>query len=232
MIKFDKVTKKFGSITALTEVSFEIPEKSFVFIVGPSGAGKSTIARLLLREYLPTDGKIKVGEQDLAKLKKKDLAKWRRQIGMVFQDFKLLSDRTVYENVALPLKFIGKKAAEIDKEVRQVLGLVGLTERASLFPAQLAGGELQRACLARAVVNCPEIVIADEPTGNLDPQTAAQIIELLKKVNEMGSTVIVSTHNDRIVNHANQRVIHLDQGKLVSDKAKGRYPRQENERTP
>ncbi|PIU02387.1 cell division ATP-binding protein FtsE [Candidatus Shapirobacteria bacterium CG09_land_8_20_14_0_10_49_15] len=224
MIKFDKVTKKFGSITALSAVSFEIPKNSFVFIVGPSGAGKSTIVHLLLREYLPTSGKIKVSKQDLAKLTKKELVALRRQIGVVFQDFKLLADRTVFENVALPLKFVKNDAEQIGKEVRQVLKLVGLTERAALFPAQLAGGELQRACLARAIVNCPEIVIADEPTGNLDPQTAVQIVDLLKKVNEMGSTVIIATHNAQIVNQFNQRVIALAQGELISDQPESQYP--------
>lgn len=225
MIKFDQVTKKFGSITALDQVSFEIGKEDFVFIVGPSGAGKSTIVRLLLREYLPTSGKVKVNQKELASLGRKELMELRRQIGVVFQDFKLLADRTVYENVALPLKFVKKEPEEIDKEVRQVLALVGLTDRAGLFPAQLAGGELQRACLARAIVNCPEIVFADEPTGNLDPETARQIIELLKKVNQMGATVIVATHNAGIVDHFKQRVIALEAGKLISDKSKSQYPK-------
>jgi len=224
MIKFDKVTKKFGAITALEEISFEIPKGGFAFVVGPSGAGKSTLVRLILREYLPTSGKIKINKQDLNKLKKDQLVDLRRQIGVVFQDFKLLTDRTVYENIALPLKFVKRDIRQIDKEVRQVLELVGLTDRAGLFPAQLAGGELQRACLARAVVNCPQIVIADEPTGNLDPKTGREIIELLKKVNQMGSTVLVATHNDRAVDDFEERVIALDKGRLISDKQKGKYP--------
>lgn len=223
MIKFDKVTKKFGSITALEGVSFEIPDKSFVFVTGPSGAGKTTIVKLILREYFPTSGRIEVNGLNLDKLSKRQLTDLRRKIGVVFQDYKLLIDRTVYENIALVLKVLKKKEEEIKKEVQSVLKLVGLVERAEFFPAQLAGGELQRVCLARAVVGHPQIVIADEPTGNLDPTTAWQIIKLLKKINEMGATVMMATHNFEIVNSLKERVIELDKGKLVSDKKEGKY---------
>jgi len=223
MIKFDKVTKKFGEIVALEGASFEINPGEFVFITGPSGAGKTTIVKLILREYLPTTGKIKVGEYDLIEMKKKDVPKLRRNIGVVFQDFKLLKDRTVWENVALALRVLGKDEKKIAKEIPKILKLVGLEERAHLFPAQLAGGELQRAGLARAVIGQPDIVIADEPTGNLDLATAWQIIRLLQKVNKMGKTVIMATHNFEIVNSMKERVIELDEGKLVSDKKKGKY---------
>lgn len=223
MVKFDKVTKKFGEIVALEGVSFEIKPGEFIFITGPSGAGKTTIVKLILRKYLPTSGRIKVGQYDLAEIKTKDLPHLRRKVGVVFQDFKLLSDRTVWENVALALRVIGKSEEEIVKEVAEILKLVGLEKRANLFPSQLAGGEMQRAGLARAVVGQPEIIIADEPTGNLDLATAWQIIKLLQKVNKTGKTVIMATHNFEIVNSMKERVIELDEGKLVSDKKKGRY---------
>jgi cell division transport system ATP-binding protein len=223
MIKFNQVSKKFGEIVALDKVSFEIEPGEFVFITGPSGAGKTTIAKLILREYLPSSGKIKVDQFDLESMKTKEIPQLRRKIGMVFQDFKLLSDRTVWENVALALRVLGKNEAEIEKEIPRILKLVGLEKRAELFPSQLAGGELQRAGLARAVVGQPEIIIADEPTGNLDLTTAWQIIKLLQKVNQMGKTVIMATHNFEIVNAMKERVIELNEGKLVSDKKKGKY---------
>jgi len=223
MIKFSNVTKRFGEIVALDKVSFEIKPKELVFVIGPTGAGKTTLVKLILREYLPTSGSIKIDGVDLKTLKTRQITELRRQVGVVFQDLKLLSDRTVYENVALALKVLGKKEAEIKEEVENILDLVGLADRAHLFPAQLAGGELQRTCLARAVVTKPQILIADEPTGNLDPATAWQIIKLLQAINRLGSTVMVVTHNFEIVNSLKERVIELDQGRLVSDKKKGRY---------
>lgn len=223
MIIFDKVTKKFGEITALDEASFKIEPGEFVFIIGPSGAGKTTIARLILKDYLPTSGKIRVSKHKLSEINKKDLPKLRRKIGVVFQDFKLLTDRTVWENVALALRVLGKEEEEIEKEIPKILKLVGLEDRADFFPAQLAGGELQRTCLARAVIGQPEIVFADEPTGNLDLATSWQIIKLLQKINQMGKTVIMATHNFEIVNSMKERVIQFDKGKLVSDKKKGKY---------
>jgi len=223
MIKFSNVSKRFGDIVALDKVSFEVEPKEFVFFIGPTGAGKTTLIKLILREYLPTSGSIKVGEFDLEKLHHSDLVNLRRKIGVVFQDLKLLPDRTVYENVALALKILGKKEEEIKKEVENVLDLVGLSDRLSLFPAQLAGGELQRVCLARAVVAKPEIVIADEPTGNLDPATSWQIIKLLQEINKLGRTVIMATHNFEIVNSLKERVIEFDKGRVVSDEKKGKY---------
>ena len=223
MIQFANVSKKFGEIIALEEINFKIASQEFVFIIGPSGAGKTTIARLILRQYLPTKGIIKIDKKDLSKLTAKELVNLRRKIGVVFQDLKLLRDQTVYENVALSLKVLGWEKEKIKKEVEKVLDLVGLTERANLFPAQLAGGELQRTCLARAVVAEPRIVIADEPTGNLDPTTAWQIVKLLKKINRMGKTVIMATHNFEIVDSLRERVIKLDKGKMIADKNEGTY---------
>lgn len=223
MIKFANVSKKFGDIVALDKISFEIKPKEFVFIIGPTGAGKTTLVKLILREYLPTSGSIKIGEIDIAGLKASQLPDLRRRIGVVFQDLKLLPDRTVYENVALALKILGKKEEEIREEIENILDLVGLSDRIDFFPAQLAGGELQRTCLARAVVSKPEIVIADEPTGNLDPATAWQIVKLLQEINKLGRTMIVATHNFEIVNSLKARVIELDKGRVISDQKEGEY---------
>jgi len=223
MIKFENVTKKFGNVVALENVSFKVEPGEFVFLIGPSGAGKTTILKLILREFLPTEGMVEIAGMDLTRLPKAKIPHLRRMVGTVFQDLKLLPDRTVFENVALALKILGKKEEEISEEIKEILDLVGLSERADFFPAQLAGGELQRVCIARAVIGKPEIIIADEPTGNLDIGTAKQIVNLLKKINEMGKTVIMATHNFEIVNSFPQRVIELDKGKLISDKKKGKY---------
>lgn len=223
MVKFENVTKKFGELTALNRVSFEIKPGEFVFVIGPCSAGKSTLVKLILREYLPTEGQVKVKGIDLKNLRKKEIPEYRKKIGVVFQDLKLLFDRTVFENVALALRVVGEKEEGITPRVENILDLVGLSQRANFFPVQLSGGELQRVCLARAVVGEPEIIIADEPTGNLDLGTARQIVNLLKKINDKGKTVIMATHNFEIVNLMNQRVIELDKGKLVSDEKKGKY---------
>jgi len=223
MVKFENVTKKFGEVTALSGVSFEIQPGEFVFIIGPSGAGKSTLVKLMLRESLPSEGTIKVKDFNLHELPKKKIPEYRRQIGVVFQDFKLLCDQTVFENVALVLRVLNEVEGKIEEKVLNILDLVGLKEKANFFPSQLSGGELQRVCLARAIVGEPEIIIADEPTGNLDLGIARQIVDLLKKINENGKTVIMATHNFEIVNALGQRVIELDKGKLVSDQKKGKY---------
>jgi cell division transport system ATP-binding protein len=223
MIKFKNVTRQFGEVVALEKVSFEIAPGGFVFITGPSGAGKTTIIRLILREILPTAGLVEIDGVDLSQLPAKKIPELRQKIGVVFQDFKLLPDQTVSENVALPLKVLGKGEEEISQEVEKVLDLVGLEGRADFFPSQLAGGELQRTCLARAVVGKPKIVLADEPTGNLDLATSWQIMKLLKEINKLGKTVIMATHNFEIVNSLKTRVIELEKGKLVSDKEKGKY---------
>lgn len=223
MIRFKNVTKKFGDVVALEKVSFEVSPGEFLFIIGPSGVGKTTIIRLILREILPDSGSIEIDGVDLIKLPRQKIPQLRRNIGVVFQDFKLLPDRTVRENVALALEVLGKGEEEIAKEVEKVLDLVGLEERADFFPAQLAGGELQRVCLARAVVGKPKIVLADEPTGNLDLATGWQITKLLKEINKLGKTVIMATHNFEIVNSLKVRVIEIDKGKVVRDKKKGKY---------
>ena len=223
MVKFENVTKNFGQTTALSRVSFEIEPGEFVFVIGPSGAGKTTLVKLILREYPPTEGIIKVKGLNLQELSKKKMPEYRRQVGVVFQDFKLLFDQTVFENVALALRVLGEPEEKIEQRVLNVLDLVGLKDKVDFFPSQLSGGELQRTCLARAIVGEPEIIIADEPKGNLDLGIARQIVDLLKKINETGKTVIMATHNFEIVNTLNQRVIELDKGKLVSDQKKGKY---------
>ena len=223
MIKFENVSKKFGEVAALDKVNFELKPGEFVFIIGPSGAGKTTLVKLILKDYLPTAGTIKIGGINLEEIPKRKISDYRRKIGVVFQDFKLLPDRTALENVALALRIFGEKETEIIPKVMEVLGLVGLGERADFFPAQLSAGELQRTCLARAIIGSPELVLADEPTGNLDLGTARQIVKLLKKINEMGKTIIMTTHNFEIVNQMKERVIELDKGKLISDQKKGKY---------
>lgn len=225
MIVFTNVTKKFGKITALEDVSFNIDKGEFVFLTGPSGAGKTTVIKLILGEYLPSSGEITVGEEKVNKISRKKLYLWRRKLGVVFQDYKLFLDKTVTENVALPLQIQGISAAEIRERVEKTLQLVGLAERAYLFPAQLAGGELQRTSLARAMVGGPEVLLADEPTGNLDPDTASEIMKLLKEINDKGTTVLMATHNEEIVNGCKERVIELSKGKVVRDEKEGRYRR-------
>ena len=223
MIVFEKVTKKFGQITALEDVSFVIDKGEFVFLTGPSGAGKTTVVRLLLGEYLPSAGEIKVNEKEIHKVPPRKLHLWRRKLGVVFQDYKLFNDRTVEENVSLPLQIQKVPAKEISSRVDKVLALVGLSERAHLFPAQLAGGELQRTSLARAIVTAPEVLLADEPTGNLDPRTSLEMVNLLKEINDKGTTILMETHNQEIVDSCKNRVIELEKGKIVRDEKEGKY---------
>lgn len=223
MIKFESVTKIFGEVKALVDVSFQVEKGEFVFITGPSGSGKTTILRLILRELKPDRGKIVFDGHDITKLKKGEVPYLRRQIGAVFQDFKLLPDRTVYENIAVSLAVSDIDRSDWNKRISQVLNLVGLSERRAFFPAQLAGGELQRTSLARALVRGPKILLADEPTGNLDPKTGEGVVELLFKANEAGNTIIMATHNDDIVNKAGKRVISLKEGKVIKDEKKGKY---------
>lgn len=223
MIKFENVSKKYSQgTTALNNVSFSIDKGEFVFLVGPSGAGKTTILRLLLAEILPTKGKISVDGENVVKMPKSKIPFLRRKIGAAFQDFKLLFDRTVLENVSLALEILGKKEEEIKKEVQKTLSLVGLEDKADLFPVQLSGGEFQRTVIARAVVAKPKILFADEPTGNLDQDIGWQIVNLLKQINKMGTTVIMATHNREVVDSLAQRVIGLKKGKITSDKKKGK----------
>ncbi len=224
MIKFDTVTKKFGSaITALDDVTLEVNPGEFVFFVGPSGAGKSTLLRILSKEVQPTSGKVLIGNVDITKLKSKDIPNHRRKIGYIFQDFKLLDDRTVFENVAIALEVLGKPDEEILKQVEHTLKLVEIWERRNLFPRQLSGGEAQRTAIARAIVGKPDIVLADEPTGDLDPQTAWGVIQLLNEINSWGTTILMATHNSEIVNTLKRRVVVLKKGKVVKDSKEGKY---------
>lgn len=223
MIHFDSVSKKFGSTIALEDISLEIKQGEFVFIVGPSGAGKSTLLRILTREILPTNGKIMMGQVDITKIRNHDVPHFRRKVGVVFQDFKLLDDRTVFENVALTLEVQNKSDSEIQKLVEHTLKLVEIWDKRNLFPRQLSGGEAQRTAIARAVVGKPDIVLADEPTGDLDPKTAWGVIQLLNEINSWGTTVIMATHNQEIVNTLKRRVVKLKTGKIVSDTKEGKY---------
>lgn len=225
MIHFEQVTKKYGDIEALTDVSFTVGEGEFVFLTGPSGAGKTTIIKLILRETIPSSGKVQIGDVDLGKLTSRKVPVLRRRLGVVFQDFKLLPDRTVFENIALALEIQGKSKKEIKKEVDEILQLTQLENRAYLFPSQLAGGEKQRAVIARAIVGKPDLLLADEPTGNLDPHTSSQIMGLLQTVNQNGTTILMATHNASVVDDLSQRVLSMKNGKLLKDEKKGKYPK-------
>lgn len=223
MIKFTNVTKKFPDGTyAVNNISFELADGEFVFFVGPSGAGKTTLLRLILKDLNPTSGGILVDEHDLGKLSGNKITELRRKIGFVFQDLKLLSDRSVSENVALSLWVLGKNSKEIEGEIAEKLHLVGLGDQGNFFPAQLSGGELQRVAIARALAGNPKYLLTDEPTGNVDDANAWKIMKILDKVNKSGTTVIMATHNSEIVDTMNKRVIRIEDGHLISDK-KGKY---------
>lgn len=225
MILLDRVTKTYSKDTrpALDRVSLFIEPKEFVILVGTSGAGKSTLFKLLTREEKPTSGKIVVGGIDYDDLKDKNIPLLRRKIGVVFQDFKLLPQRTVFENISFALEIAGMTNHEIKSTVPKVIELVGLTGKEKVFPDKLSGGERQRVAIARAVVRQPKILIADEPTGNLDPKHSWDIIRLLEKINKYGTTVLLTTHNAEIVNQLKRRVITLDHGKISGDQAVGSY---------
>jgi cell division transport system ATP-binding protein len=223
MISFEKVTKKFplGNI-ALDDVSFKIDDNDFVFFVGPSGAGKTTILKLILNELSPSSGSIVVDDFDITSKKFGETVSLRRKIGVVFQDFKILPDKNVFENIALSLKVTGTSIAKINEEVRKVLELVNLAKKEKVFPAQLSAGELQRVAIARAMTGNRSIILADEPTGNLDPKTSWEIMKIFKKI-DGEKTVIIATHNTDIVNSLQKRVIVLKDGKLSKDLRKGGY---------
>ncbi|OGG31575.1 cell division ATP-binding protein FtsE [Candidatus Gottesmanbacteria bacterium RIFCSPLOWO2_01_FULL_46_9] len=224
MIRFDNVSKHFaGHVSALADVTVEIQDGEFVFLIGPSGAGKTTFLRLLIRDMLPTKGTVYVDDWNVTTLPTPSIYLLRRRVGTVFQDFKLLMDRTVYENVALGLEILGKSSKEIETRVMDVLELVGLADKRNSFPLQLSAGEMQRTGIARAIVGGPSILLADEPTGNLDPQISWDILDILKEIHKIGTTVIMATHNVTIVNDLKKRTIALEHGKMVSDEQKGRY---------
>lgn len=218
MIKIEGVSKSYGNgAPALNNLNLNIDEGEFVFVVGASGSGKSTFIKLLLKELDPTEGTIEVNGVNLSKLKTRGIAKYRRSIGVVFQDFRLLQDRDVYSNIAFAQRVIGVPAKEIKKNVARMLSLVGLSEKYRSNPNELSGGEQQRVALARALVNKPDILLADEPTGNLDPENSWEIMKLLDKINSQGTTVIVVTHNMEIVEAMNKRVITMKKGVKISD---------------
>lgn len=224
MILLDRVTKKYNKNSqALERISLHVEPKEFVIIVGASGAGKSTLLKLLTREEKPTTGKIIVGGLDYETLKDKEIPILRRKIGVVFQDFKLLPNKTVFENVAFALEIVGVGNKEIAHTVPRVLDIVGLKGKEKRMPRELSGGELQRVAIARAIVRQPRILIADEPTGNLDPKHAWDVIRVLEKINRYGTTVILTTHNQEIVNKLKRRVITIKDGRIASDKASGEY---------
>ncbi len=218
MIIFNSVTKTFPSgHTALCDVSFRIKPGEFVFLLGPSGSGKTTVLRLIIRETTPTQGSILVAEHDLQDLPNREIPLLRRQIGSAFQDFKLLPDKSAFENVALALDILGKPTHQIDHSALALLQRVGLHDKINLFPSQLSGGEIQRVAIARALATDPVLLFADEPTGNLDIDTAEQIVSLLRHINQEGTTVIMATHDQNLANHFGYRQIHLHEGKLIKD---------------
>lgn len=224
MIKFQNITKIYSPNTiALDDISFEVKPKEFICLVGKSGAGKTTLLKLLLAEEKPTQGRIFFDEQDVHRIRPEDLPWLRRKIGAIFQDYKLLPLKTVYENVAYAMEVVGASDEEISRDVAEVSEIVGLADRVNNFPAQLSGGEKQRVAIARALIHRPEVILADEPTGNLDPYHTLDIIRLLLKINELGTTVILATHNKEIINSLGKRVVTLHEGKLIRDEEAGRF---------
>lgn len=224
MIYFNKVSKIYDKDSiALEGVTFTITEGEFVSIVGHSGAGKTTLIKMILADDSPTDGTVFFESLDIHKLKSEDLTKFRRRIGAIFQDFKLLSNKTAYENIAFAMEAVGKTDEEIKNDIPHVLELVGLSNKAYHFPHEMSGGEKQRLSIARAIVNQPEIIIADEPTGNLDPVNTYEIVQILKKINDLGTTIIMTTHNKGVIDSVKKRVITMEKGKVVRDDKEGRY---------
>lgn len=224
MITFENVTKVYEDGTkALDEVSFHIEKGEFVFVVGPSGSGKSTLTRLLMHEETPTSGSITIDGTRVQDLKRKDIPYLRRSIGVIFQDFRLLDDRTVYENIAFAMQIVGASKREIRRQVPHLLSMVGLSGKAKLFPTQLSRGEAQRVAVARALANNPPILLADEPTASLPPKTSFEIVELLCDINARGTTVVMATHAKEIVDTVHKRVIAIEDGVLVRDDSKGGY---------
>lgn len=218
MIEFKQVTKKFGNeAVALENVSFIIDKGSFTFLIGPTGSGKTTIFRLIIRDLLPTGGSITLGDWSLVKLKSNNIPKLRRKVGVVFQDLKLLIDRTVIENVMLPLELSGMPEKEAREKASETLLSVDLVDKQNMFPLQLSGGERQRVAIARALVFDPEVILADEPTGNLDLATSFQILDLLESINKQGTTVFMATHNEKIIEKTDHRKIVLDRGRIIKD---------------
>lgn len=224
MLEFIEVNKIYNNdVCALKDLSFKVEDGEFVFLIGASGAGKTSIIKMLLREIKPTSGEIIVDNVNIVKLRNRKITQLRKTMGVVFQDFRLLEGKTVFDNIKYPLQILGVSKRVITKRVTEILELVGLSDRANSFPNQLSGGEQQRVCIARALVNKPKYLIADEPTGNLDPNTSEGIMKLLLDVNAKGTTVIVSTHDRDIVNKLKKRVISMDHGEMINDEERGGY---------
>ena len=228
MIEIRNISKTYDNGSkALKDIDIRIQDGEFVFIMGRSGSGKSTLIRLLLKEAEPTSGRIVVNDMDLQKMPRRYIPKYRRRLGVVFQDFRLLKDRTVFENVAFAQRVVGASPRKIREEVPRMLKLVGLSSKYKSFPHQLSGGEQQRVAIARALINRPEVLLADEPTGNLDHENAAEIMKLLERINALGTTVVVVTHSQEMVDQMGKRVIILNKGRLVSDERKGGSDRED-----
>ncbi len=224
MIELRNISKTYSKgVQALKNINLKIDKEDFIFLVGPSGAGKSTFIKLLLKEEEPTEGNIIIKDKDVTNLSRRKVPYHRRNIGIVFQDFRLLPNKTVYENVAFAMQIIEASSKEIRRQVPMILGMVGLSNKASSYPHELSGGEKQRVSIARAIVNNPSILIADEPTGNLDPETAWEIMKVLKQINRRGTTVLMATHARDIVDIMQQRVIALEKGRIVRDEQRGAY---------
>lgn len=229
MIKFEKVTKIYSPrscnkpIVALDNVSFEIADKEFVSLTGKSGSGKTTLLKLILKEEDPTYGKIFFEGENIIDIKKDKVPQLRRRIGTVFQDYKLFPNKTIYENVSYIMEVMGAEEKEIQRDVHQALDIVGLRDRMDNFPRELSGGEKQRVAIARALIHRPDIILADEPTGNLDPYNTSEIINLLLKISELGTTIVLSTHSKETINKIHKRVITLDDGKIIRDEENGRF---------
>ncbi|HLQ39872.1 MAG TPA: cell division ATP-binding protein FtsE [Tetragenococcus sp.] len=224
MIEMKDVTKKYSNgTTAIRNLSISIDQGEFVYVVGPSGAGKSTFIKLMYREEKATRGSLNIAGYDLIKIKNREVPYLRREIGVVFQDYKLLEKKTIYENVAYAMQVIGRKPREVKKRVMEVLDMVGLKHKVRVFPGELSGGEQQRISIARAIVNTPKVLIADEPTGNLDPDNSWEIMKLLDRINAQGTTVVMATHNQTIVDTIRHRVIAIENGRIIRDEMEGEY---------
>ena len=223
MVEFKNVTKQYDSIPALDAVTFGIEPGEFVFVIGPSGAGKSTIVKMLIKEEAPDSGEILFNDQNILEVAKDEVSKLRRKIGVVFQDFKLLNSKTVFENVAVALEVADIKESEVKSIVPNVLNLVNLSNKKNYFPYQLSGGEKQRVSIARALAHEPDVLVADEPTGMIDPHSSDEVVDILEKINSLGTTILMATHDENVVNRLKKRVIRIENGKIVSDKKGGKY---------
>ena len=224
MIEYKDVVKEYpNGVVATNHISLRIDQGEFVYVIGPSGAGKSTFVKMMYHQEVPTSGQIKVNEYELESMKNSEVPYLRRELGIVFQDFKLLPRLNIFENIAYALQVIEKEPAEVQKRVTKVLDLVGLADKADNFPNELSGGEQQRIAIARAIANKPSILIADEPTGNLDPETSEGIMDILEKINKDGTTIVMATHNSLLVDEYKHRVIEIEDGKIVRDQEGGQY---------